>query len=400
MPLLHIFNPGHETAVLLDSVSYTPPANVSVMTDDLACLPMWYADSEDAVIVDRMIDEDFIDALPKEIGRLAMVVTKDYFNRLDSSHNSFVAKPWGMSPHILNKYRRLNIKTDLLTVPVWDDMLKQLTGRQTAIECLNRIKQLMPSYSLPDVPECCKTVDELERLLQQKELPLVVKTPYSSSGRGIMWLRDITLSDAERKWISGAILKQGFVSVEKGLDKVADFAMEFDLDNGGNVSYEGLSLFATEGKGAYTGNRLANQETLHKEIADLVGETDLSTLQVILSDVLREFYAPYYSGCIGVDMMVYRKADNSLAIHPCVEINMRYTMGMVALQLFKHYVSPSAEGTYLVSFYKHEGMALDKHHELSRLYPLQIEQGRIVRGYLSLCPVNLHTNYCAYIIIG
>ena len=400
MPLLHIFNPGHETAVLLDSVSYTPPANVGVMTDDLACLPMWYAESEDAVLVDRMVDEDFINSLPKEIGRFATVVTKDSFNRWGSSPHSFVAKPWGMSPHILNKFRRLRSKESLLTVPVWDDKLKQLTGRQTAIECFSKMKQLMPSYSLPDIPECCNTVEAVECLLQQWELPLVVKTPYSSSGRGIMWLRNITLADAERKWISGAILKQGFVSVERGLEKVVDFAMEFDLDKGGNISYEGLSLFSTEGKGAYTGNRLANQDTLRKEITDLVSDADLSMVQTIVRDVLQEFYVPYYSGCIGVDMMVYRKADNSLAIHPCVEINMRYTMGMVALQLFKRYVSPFAEGTFLVSFHKKVGMALDKHHELTRLYPLQIEQGKIVQGYLSLCPVNLHTNYCSYIIIG
>ena len=50
--------------------------------------------------------------------------------------------------------------------------------------------------------------------------------------------------------------------------------------------------------------------------------------------LLSEIYGYLYTGCIGVDMLLYRQPDSlSWNIHPCVEINMRQTMGMVAVQI-------------------------------------------------------------------
>ena len=42
-PKIHLFNPGHETAVFHGSVNYTPPTNVQRMIKELAYLPLWYA---------------------------------------------------------------------------------------------------------------------------------------------------------------------------------------------------------------------------------------------------------------------------------------------------------------------------------------------------------------------
>ena len=42
----------------------------------------------------------------------------------------------------------------------------------------------------------------------------------------------------------------------------------------------------------------------------------------------------HYSGPFGVDMMIVAREDgNGFLLHPCVEINMRRTMGHVALSL-------------------------------------------------------------------
>ena len=57
--------------------------------------------------------------------------------------------------------------------------------------------------------------------------------------------------------MQGALRRQGVISVERGLNKVLDFAMEFHVDAEGEVGYEGLSLFETAERGAYIGNRLA-----------------------------------------------------------------------------------------------------------------------------------------------
>lgn len=121
-------------------------------------------------------------------------------------------------------------------------------------------------------------------------------------------------------------------------------------------------------------------------ITRFTGEETYSRIQEAVRTVLQEVYGSTYAGCIGVDMLVYRQKDGSFAIHPCIEINMRYTMGMVALRLFQHYVAPRAVGDYRVSYEKEAGEALEKHRLMSETYPLRLANGRIQEGYLSLCP--------------
>ena len=189
------------------------------------------------------------------------------------------------------------------------------------------------------------------------------------------------------------------ISIESGLDKVQDFAMEFYSDRQGTVRYEGLSVFNTEERGSYTGNILEEQSTMLSRITRFTGEETYSCIQEAVRSVLQEVYGSTYAGCIGVDMLVYRQKDGSFAIHPCIEINMRYTMGMVALRLFQHYVAPRAVGDYRVSYEKEAGEALEKHRLMSETYPLRFANGRIQEGYLSLCPVTKDTHYRAYLLL-
>jgi hypothetical protein len=44
---------------------------------------------------------------------------------------------------------------------------------------------------------------------------------------------------------------------------------------------------------------------------------------------------PGYVGPVGIDAMVYRRSNGSLALKPVVEVNVRMTMGRVALELQK-----------------------------------------------------------------
>ena len=134
-------------------------------------------------------------------------------------------------------------------------------------------------------------------------------------------------------------------------------------------------------------------------ITRFTGEETYSRIQEAVRSVLQEVYGSTYAGCIGVDMLVYRQKDGSFAIHPCIEINMRYTMGMVALRLFQHYVAPRAVGDYRVSYEKEAGEALEKHRLMSETYPLRLANGRIQEGYLSLCPVTKDTHYRAYLLL-
>ena len=310
------------------------------------------------------------------------------------------AAPWGLSPHSLHLFERLRDKAKVrLSVPTWKEDYFRLTGRQTAAECLEKIQALLPDLPIPVAPRFCTKIREVERYMILCNAPFVLKTPYSSSGRGLLWVEKRKPDTKTKNWIEGAFNKQGMISIESGLDKVQDFAMEFYSDGQGTVRYEGLSVFNTEERGSYTGNILEEQSTMLSRITRFTGEETYSRIQEAVRSVLQEVYGSTYAGCIGVDMLVYRQKDGSFAIHPCIEINMRYTMGMVALRLFQHYVAPRAVGDYRVSYEKEAGEALEKHRLMSETYPLRFANGRIQEGYLSLCPVTKDTHYRAYLLL-
>ena len=394
MPSFHIFNPGHETAVLLGSLNYTAPANVAVMTKDLAFLPLWYADPDDLIYIGKEEKTDFINSLPKELGGFASP-----FIYGQTYTEEYTAMPWGLSPHILHFIGNINKKEKIvLRTPEWKTEYRPLTGRQSTIRCHQRLFDRLQGHLLPFPPVEVNSIAGVEEYLLKAKLPTVLKTPFSSSGRGVFWLRDSILTNAERNWIKGAIQKQSFVSLEQGLDKTLDFAMEFYSNSRGEISYEGLSVFDTEQKGAYNGNVLASQTSLLKGLESIISEDKLIEVKKAVTETLQAVYSHIYKGYLGVDMLLY-KQDDQIAIHPCVEVNMRFTMGLVALRLFERYIHPEAKGNFHITFDKEPGMALKKHKQLKEQHPLHISTKKIKNGYLSLCPVSEQTHYRAFIII-
>ena len=101
----------------------------------------------------------------------------------------------------------------------------------------------------------------------------------------------------------------------------------------------------------------------------------------------------------GVDMMICRTQNSGYAIHPCVEINLRMNMGVVARLIYDNYVCDGVQGRYVIEYYAKPGEAWHSHLALQEKYPLYLENGKVKSGYLSLTPVENNTSYQAYILI-
>jgi hypothetical protein len=108
------------------------------------------------------------------------------------------------------------------------------------------------------------------------------------------------------------------------------------------VSYLGLSLFHTA-NGAYTGNLLATESAKLSIINRYLSADLIFCVQQSLCGLLGHFLKGRYSGPLGVDMMIVaREGSDGFSLHPCVEINLRRTMGHVALSLGR-LVNPEAD---------------------------------------------------------
>ena len=394
---IHWFNPGHENAVRADNPHYTPPASVCRMMTDMALLPVWYGNEKDYVIINEAKESSrFLLSLPAEIRPSAIPTLPCELPVSEPVE----AAPWGLSPHSIRFFDTLRAQNANIVVPQWKEIYKELTGRQTALKCLSKIRMLLPDrFASLILPQFCSTTGEIRQFMTAYPPPYILKTPYSCSGRGLHWIltRDLDLQDT--RWIEGSFKKQGVISIERALDKVCDFAMEFESDGNGNVNFKGLAVFCTLSKGAYFGNLLGSQDSLEKHLAGYIPTAYLHEIQEAVTSILTEEFGSLYRGYLGVDMLIYRQ-DNAFAVHPFIEINLRNTMGLVALQISNRFIHPSSRGQLIIAFNKDSIKTLNLHLQMKESYPLQLSGSKIQSGYLSLCPVMPETQYIAYVLIS
>lgn len=392
---LHYFNPGSEEAIGSGVHNYTPSIHVQYMFRDLACLPLWYANSQDVVWDESSDAELYVKKMRRWFPDLPKLFPSE-IQGIDSL--TLKAAPWGLAPNSLQAYQRLkNRRRLLLDIPQWQDSYKGLISRETSQKVFQRLKEILPDFQFPETPCFCKTIKEVIDYIDKSRFPLILKSPFSSSGRGLLWIRSAQLEEKEQQWINGVIRKQGKVSIEPALEKIQDFAMEFQSDGQGNIMYDGLSVFGTQTRGAYSGNILGSEHYRESHLLKFVPKESLGRIKDALLQVLSEFYGTIYAGNIGVDMLLYR-FENEIRIHPCVEINMRQTMGKLAICL-SNKLHKDTTGIFKIEFEKSEGLVLQKHIAEQQRYPIILDNGQIRSGYLNLCPITKQTHYWAYIIV-
>ena len=393
---IHWFNPGHEEAIRTDNPYYTPPASVCKMMDDLAMLPLWYGNENDCVIVNETYETSrFLLSLPTDIRPAVAPILPSALHISEPIESA----PWGLSPQSIHYFETLRIKNENITVPQWNEKYKELTSRQFACKCLTKLCTLLPdSFKTLTMPRFCSTMEEIREFISVCPPPYMLKTPYSCSGRGLYRLPACDLDLTANRWINGALKKQGAISIERFLDKVCDFAMEFESDGNGHITFKGLAVFNTYSRGIYSGNLLGSQHILEKHLSAFCQIESIHTLQNTITPLLAETLGNDYQGYFGVDMMIYRN-ENTYSIHPLVEINLRYTMGLVALQLSNRLIHPSSHGQLIITFNKEKNTTYRAHLEMQATYPLLLSETKIQSGYLALCPVTPETQYHAYILI-
>ncbi len=313
MASLHLFNPENDFALALGRRSFTPDKGALAIRRDGRLLPLWWAEDGDAILVDSADAEAEAISLKEKFGLKGDVVT--------SAPDGYLPEPWGWSHYTRRLFHAAGVDDALLPEEDYLDSLRELSHRRTAIT-VNRLLST-PGHLMPH--EARTPHDAFQIIDGMHGGNAVVKLPWSSSGRGVLYAADIPRTTLET-YITGMIRRQGSVTVEPRYSRLRDFAMLFYCD-GASVSYRGLSTFATDNHGFYAGNIVAPQS----EIAAIIGLDTAPLITPLCRALSRVALRAGYRGWIGVDMLVYRAADCSEQIAPCIEINFRRTMGVAAL---------------------------------------------------------------------
>ena len=320
---LHIFNPEHDIALAANLSNFTAPHAGRQLRNDLGFLPALWAQKDDAVLVDNK--EAAEKAYQRLRGKLGLgpcrFVDKSQLANLDIQHIA----PWGWDLALASWLRRNGTPGEALPSDDEIAVIRQLSHRRTSVNLLAKLQM----SGTTGLSWCTERMDDVCQALATYG-SIVVKAPWSSSGRGVRFIEG-PMSEQAKGWIHSVISRQGSILVEPKYNKVKDFGMEFTSDKDG-VHYVGLSLFHTK-NGAYTGNLLATEQAKR----DMLGRyVPVELLDEVRDRIIRDVDLGSYTGPFGIDMMVVAPssdAPSQLSVHPCVEINLRRTMGHVALVL-------------------------------------------------------------------
>ena len=405
MSQLFLFNPGHEMEILCGKSHYTPPYSVQKMATDLEMLPVWYGGGGSFTLVRNPKASQFIASLPKifrpslSSPMILNLMMKELYRRKKLGEKPklppLTASIWGISPRSIDAFKEFKQAGMEIEIPEWKEEYVQLTNRQTSAACLELLQSKIPITPPIRIPEFFTDIQALEEFVQKNTPPFVVKTPFSSSGRGHYWIEDNKLDTRALSWLNSALKKQGSVSIEPILNRVFDFAAEFYSDGNGQVQYEGISIFETQSQGQFVGCMLGTQELLLQRLNEYISPEDYLFLVEQIGLVLNEVVGNAYCGYMGVDMFIYKTEDGNYAVHPFVELNLRNTMGLVAMQFSSRFIHPKSHGMLRTVSFVYD--AFQEHQRMRTESPLVFEDNLIRSGYQSLCPVSPDTRYMAIV---
>ena len=177
---LHIFNPGHDLALAADIDNFTPPHAARSLRASLDYLPALWAKDGDVVLVGDVAHAR------RAFTRVAQQVAK--YRQWHEADVEFVeehelrhidiseVEPWGWDRSLAYDLRRHGIDESLLPDAEELRRVRDESHRRTAMQLLSELR-ISEAFE-------CYTLDEILYIIN-KYNKVVVKAPWSSSGRGI-----------------------------------------------------------------------------------------------------------------------------------------------------------------------------------------------------------------------
>ena len=335
MKRLLLFNSSNDLALASGMREYIAPKSVARMEKELASLPFWWSNDGDAIIVDNSKDaltaKAFFSGQGKEI--FFTSPEEGYDALCKRSGNIYEPSPWGWSKAVADTYKRFGVPQHLLPNDNQLETMRQLSSREFAAKYIKRVlnEATKSGYDKIMVGEKMRFIKSLSQLKIEERT--IFKSPWSSSGRGVFSADSINAPSIHEK-LTGFIKRQGGFIADKLYNKHLDFALEFYIAKNKSVSFIGYSVFIAGDNGYYGHNLVASQKELREIIINNgCNPTLLDWLIESHIYLLREQLCDKYQGPLGIDLLIAEE-DGSIKIHPCIEINLRMNMGILAINAY------------------------------------------------------------------
>jgi uncharacterized ferritin-like protein (DUF455 family) len=334
-PVVTWFNPDAENRVMaaVSGCAYSPNKFAAALDEDLETLTFAWCRQDDIALLRRRPSDAHLASLKAAGLEIPEIVELAHLPALETRKLGGL-RPWAWSPDASSLLAPLAANISEKHAAQWSP---GVPATYLSKEIGLQLEALLDTPSERGVlcRDLASATETIRNLLSTTDAVLV-KAVHSCAGRGHIRLDARASPESTRLWLEQALAKHLAVVVEPWLNRVLDFSALYEIHRSNDTRLVGMTVMENDAVGRFTGTRVAHkwgsmldEETaafLFKEarVMDWYGEKIPAALATLL---------PGYTGPVGVDAMVHRRADGSLALKTVVEVNVRMTMGRVALEL-------------------------------------------------------------------
>jgi len=393
-PSVFVFNPFAE-GYLAHGKAFTPGKHQGQLARDLANLPQFLCRQDDIVLVPQRPSVAFLSGL-KQVGfDLPEFVELDDVAARLAGRKLNTLRPWAWAPDsvallapLLDRVageertaaQRFNERTAQLYAKAWSAaLLKKFLAVVEPAPWLCSEREA--GVAVSTLADALAVVESIRARGHHK---VVVKESLGVAGHNSIRLWEPHLLETQRRWIAGACERGEQLVLEPWLERELDFSVQLEMTPRG-LRLCGYTGLITDAKGQFQANwaapnfaqrlpdRVVALFSEPRDIAVRLHET-FARVTCLLEEELRH---ADFLGPVGIDAFVYRGTDGERRLKPIVEINPRYTMGRLTVELMKH-ACPGSHGMFrLVGLKAARAAGFDTFSDYARSlatqFPLRLE---------------------------
>lgn len=432
-PTVFVFNPFAEGR-LAQGKAFNPTKHQAQLASDLENLPQFLCRQDDIVLVERRPTTHFLSTI-KQAGfplpefveyKRSAGLRPDAVRRPDSKHagpetdapSALVnlrqrklggLRPWAWSPDSVELFKPLFPQLTGTTrepAKCFNEAIARLYSKAWSVEFLQSFLSgrqgepwLCPRNHVGIAVDSVETaLSAISAIRAGGHHRIVVKQTIGLAGSNAIRLFEPELLEAQRRWLVNSLAGGHQLVVEPWLEREMDFSVQLEMTSNG-LKLCGYTGLLNDSKGQYQGNWAESHH--HTRIPARV--IALFREPPNISRLMLELYADLFAqletdlrrtgfqGPLGIDAFVYRNAAGAPCLKPVVEINPRYTMGRVMIELMRQ-VCQGSHGVFrLINRAGLRALEFENFHHyaeaLSKRFPLQLEgepAPRIREGLLCL----------------
>nr|WP_321450559.1 hypothetical protein [uncultured Carboxylicivirga sp.] len=391
MNSIYIYNPTCDMAVENGTLSYMPSTLLRKFEDDISPLLSLMASAKDILITNNQSYTEFVNFWENAGFEQPSYINWESTKNLNKDYK---VSPWGWSPVIAHRLRQFGIEYDF-KLPA----TRQLFSRQTSLDIITEyIHQPTPQYAINLIPASPIKIDNIlkaEELLKHHTKGIILKTLYSSSGRGLLFIKQKEEIAQNKNWIEAKIKAHGYVIAEPIYNKIQDASLQFIIEDK-DYHFLGLNFFDSDEKGKFAKEHIGVPE----KMKELLPKDD-AWIQEAANRVITSMQAidlhKKYSGPVGVDAIFLLDDEKNVRFHPIIEANLRCNMGLVNMKL-KERIAQTSTGFWQIDTFK-PGKAREFFTQQLEKYPLIMKDGKIIKGFIPLSSFGPNQQFAAWGII-